>query len=274
MKRTVESELLDSDGGTPAEIAAALSDIRRVNRWFGGVSTSEHLVRRVVDASGLRRFELLDVGSGSGDVPLAIASRLDRRGVHLHPTLLDRCATHLPCVPSTIVGDALNLPFPPESFDLVTCSLFAHHLEPALLQHFVREALRVARIALVINDLVRTRLHLALVMAGRLYFAAEWHGRMGSCPSDAPTPSRRCDRRSPARVRIQGAGGGDAQRQRPRAARRSWSPARARRGGLGLGTDDFVLLCVERVLWEKNVQLLLDALREVARRAHSPGCSS
>lgn len=170
MKRKVDSELLDSDCGTPVEIAAALADIRRINRWFGGVSTSERLVQRVVDASALRRIELLDVGSGSGDVPLAIASRLERRGVHLNPTLLDRCATHLPQVQAAIVGDALNLPFPPESFDLVTCSLFAHHLEPAILKLFVREALRVARIALVINDLVRTRLHLALIVAGRPLF--------------------------------------------------------------------------------------------------------
>jgi len=170
MKRTVESELLDSDCGTPAEIVAALADLRRVNRWFGGVSTSERLVQRVVDESGLRRLELLDVGSGSGDVPLALASRFERRGIYLCPTLLDQCATHLPRGSAAIVGDALHLPFPPDSFDLVTCSLFAHHLEPALLKQFVREALRVARIAVVINDLVRTRLHLALVMAARPLF--------------------------------------------------------------------------------------------------------
>ncbi len=179
MKRKVESELLDSDCGTPVEIAAALSDICRVNRWFGGVSTSQRLVQRVVDESALRRVELLDVGSGSGDVPLAIASRLNRRGVHLCPTLLDRSAAHLPRVPATVVGDALHLPFPPESFDLVTCSLFVHHLEPALLGHFVREALRVARIALVINDLLRTRLHLALAMAARPLFRSRMAWRDG-----------------------------------------------------------------------------------------------
>jgi SAM-dependent methyltransferase len=174
MKRKVESELLDSDCGTPAEIADALADIRRVNYWCGGVSTSERLVRRVVDESGLRRFEQLDVGSGSGDVPLAVASRFEQRGVQLCPTLLDRQASHLPSGSAVVVGDALDIPFPPESFDLVTCSLFVHHLEPAQLKQFVREALRVARIALVINDLVRTRLHLALVVAARPLF----HSRM------------------------------------------------------------------------------------------------
>ncbi len=130
-------------------------------------------MQRVLDRSGLRRLEVLDVGSGSGDVPLALAKRFERRGVLLHPTLLDRSATHLPPVPDAIVGDALDLPFPPESFDLVTCSLFVHHLEPTEVKRFVGEALRVARIALVINDLVRSRLHLALLVAARPLFRSK-----------------------------------------------------------------------------------------------------
>ena len=45
------------------------------------------------------------------------------------------------------------------------------------------------------------------------------------------------------------------------------SPLRARAAAAcGLGTEDFVLLCVGRLVWEKNLRLLLDALREVARR--------
>ncbi len=46
------------------------------------------------------------------------------------------------------------------------------------------------------------------------------------------------------------------------------APLRARaEAACGLGTEDFVLLYVGRLVWEKNVQLLLDALREVARGA-------
>jgi hypothetical protein len=65
-----------------------------------------------------------------------------------------------------VVGDALALPFSDASFDLVSCSLFAHHLEPAELPRFVREGLRVCRLALLINDLIRHPLHLLLVYAG------------------------------------------------------------------------------------------------------------
>jgi ubiquinone/menaquinone biosynthesis C-methylase UbiE len=64
------------------------------------------------------------------------------------------------------VADALSLPFQDSSFDLVSCSLFAHHLEPAELARFAGEALRVSRCAVLINDLIRHPMHLALVYAG------------------------------------------------------------------------------------------------------------
>ena len=65
-----------------------------------------------------------------------------------------------------VAGDALALPFRDASFDLVSCTLFAHHLSPDQLVHFVNEGLRVCRTAVLINDLVRRSLHLSLVYAG------------------------------------------------------------------------------------------------------------
>jgi ubiquinone/menaquinone biosynthesis C-methylase UbiE len=81
-------------------------------------------------------------------------------------TDLDRARTHLLRGNRAVVADALSIPFQDRSFDLVSCSLFAHHLEPAELARFAREALRVSRCAVLINDLVRHPLHLALVYAG------------------------------------------------------------------------------------------------------------
>jgi ubiquinone/menaquinone biosynthesis C-methylase UbiE len=69
-----------------------------------------------------------------------------------------------------VAGDALALPFPDGSFDLISCCLFAHHLSPAELAVFVKEALRCARVALLINDLVRDPVHLAAAYAGRLIY--------------------------------------------------------------------------------------------------------
>jgi ubiquinone/menaquinone biosynthesis C-methylase UbiE len=166
MQRTVIPELLDTDSGTPAEIAAALADLRRINRWFGGVSTSQELVELVAQEIGASALSLLEVAAGSGYVPSTASRRLEGKGLHLELTLLDRAASHLGNGARRVTGDALALPFPSASFDLVGCSLFAHHLPPEQLLTFVNEALRVCRVAVLINDLVRSPLHLALVYAG------------------------------------------------------------------------------------------------------------
>ena len=88
------------------------------------------------------------------------------KGVSLDVTDLDRVPSHLLPATRAVVADALALPFRDASFDLVSCSLFAHHLEPAELARFAGEALRVSRCAVLINDLIRHPLHLALVYAG------------------------------------------------------------------------------------------------------------
>jgi hypothetical protein len=49
---------------------------------------------------------------------------------------------------------------------MVSCSLFAHHLDPSELAGFAKEASRVSRRAVLINDFIRHPLHLALVYAG------------------------------------------------------------------------------------------------------------
>ncbi len=174
MKRVATAELLDSDSGTAPEVEASLADLRRINRWFGGIATTQAMIEKVAGTLHAKSFSLLEVAAGSGDVPRLAAQRLQQRGINLDVTLLDRAASHLRPATSdnghsesrVVVGDALALPFPDGSFDLVDCGLFAHHLTPEQLVRFVNEGLRVCRRAVLINDLVRHPAHLALVYAG------------------------------------------------------------------------------------------------------------
>jgi ubiquinone/menaquinone biosynthesis C-methylase UbiE len=124
------------------------------------------MVERVSSSSGRKHFSLLEVASGLGEVPRIAASQLVKKGIALEVTDLDRFASHLRRGHRAVVADALALPFRDESFDLVSCSLFAHHLGPAELARFVNEAARVSRRAVLVNDLIRHPLHLALVYAG------------------------------------------------------------------------------------------------------------
>ncbi len=171
MLRFPSTELLDSDAGTPEEIAASLRDLRRINRWFGGISTMAWLLRRVAQATGARKLAFLDVAGGSGDIAQELQVNLQYFGVRLGSVVLDRSWSHLQHQPGTgpvrrVVGDAASLPFADNSFDVVGSSLFAHHLAPEAVVGFVNEGLRVASRAVLINDLRRSRLHLALVYAG------------------------------------------------------------------------------------------------------------
>ena len=108
----------------------------------------------------------LEVAAGFGEVPRLVGQRLARQGVRLDFTLLDRMRSHLNGNPRSVVADGLALPFQDGSFDVVSCNLFAHHLSPEELSRFLRDAARVSRCAVVINDLIRHPLHLALVYAG------------------------------------------------------------------------------------------------------------
>ena len=167
MRRVVVPELLDSDAGSPREVEAALGDLRRINRWFGGSATTAGLLRRVAEKAGRKRISVLDVGAGPGEAVLESRKALAQNGIELRISLIDRAATHLPRngVP-LIVGEAMSLPIAANSVDVVTCSLLLHHLEPEGIVTFMDEALRVSRIAVVINDLKRAAAHLALVYAG------------------------------------------------------------------------------------------------------------
>lgn len=178
MQRKVTDELLDDDLGTDSEIASSLRDLRRINDWFGGTRTEIQLLRQIARDTGLRRLSLLEAGSGAGDVPRTVQRRLAAEGVDLSVTLLDRIPTHLPANGTpAVVADALRLPFLDSSFDVVSCSLLAHHFDPKVLVQFARESLRVCRKTVIINDLIRSRLHLGLTYLGLPLFRSRitWH---------------------------------------------------------------------------------------------------
>lgn len=170
MRRVPVRELLDEDAGTPSEVKKSLEDVRFLNEYFGGVSTTMAMIRRVARKTGAAEFSMLDVAAGAGDVPELVRVRVEPHGVRLKLTLLDRLSSHLGAGDNRIVGDARALPFQERSFDLVSCCLFVHHLAPSEVNVFVKEALRCARTAVLINDLVRHPFSYAVAYAGRFIY--------------------------------------------------------------------------------------------------------
>ena len=175
MERVVDEEWLDDDLGTPEEIDSALYAVNLANRRFGGVRLHARLLlRALARVHHGQRPHILEVAAGRADVLHAALLRL-RNAVDV--TLLDRSAVHLPDPrtwpaalprPRIVAGDALDLPFADASVDIVSCCLFLHHLEPPQIARFLREAQRVARVAVVINDLERSKVHYHLAHLNRI----------------------------------------------------------------------------------------------------------
>ncbi len=121
--------------------------------------------------SSLTQLDILEVASGHATVLQSAARKLARKNISLRITLLDRSAHHLPAAsdwhsslpaPTLIHGDALHIPLPDQSVDVVSCGLLLPPLSEREAQVFLQEALRVARIAVLINDLERRRRHYLL----------------------------------------------------------------------------------------------------------------
>jgi len=167
MKRVVIPELLDTDAGTPAEVAASIKDLRGFNRWLGGISTVAYMLRRIAKKRGLTELSWIDVAGSEGFIASQTQRSLAKSGINVRPVILDLAPTHLSNSYPAICGDATALPFRDNSFDAVGCSLFLHHLEPEEIFRFAREGLRVARHAFFIHDLRRHPVHLALSYIGQ-----------------------------------------------------------------------------------------------------------
>lgn len=185
MRRVVVPELLDSDSGTPQEVEGSLVDLRMFNRRFGGVRTMTALLREIAAKRRLKAMDWLDVAGGAGDLAALTQKSLAGFDLKVNPVIMDRAPSHMNGSGQNVCGDALALPFRDGSFDVVSSSLFVHHLEPGELERFAREGLRVARQGFVINDLIRDPVHLALALIGQPIY------RSRITRHDAPASVRR-----------------------------------------------------------------------------------
>lgn len=177
MERVEGEEMLDSDDWSEEEIACALRAIRRVNLLYGGDRMHKRLFRRVAARMPGKTMDILEVASARGEVAQAVARMLRKDGFAVRLSLLDRSSLHLPQTsdmqpnlpaPTLLAGDALDIPLEDGSVDVVSCCLFLHHLGPRDAHAFLKEALRVARVAVVVNDVERTRTNYILSKLQRL----------------------------------------------------------------------------------------------------------
>ena len=165
--RLREREWMDESGVDPAALDQSLRFIRRINSLLRYTrATLWHLDRFARTWQADQPISILDVATGSADIPRAIAQWAMHRRLDVCVTGLDRHAetarlareqAHDNPRISIVRGDAMQLPFDDGSFDYVITNMFLHHLDDGDVVRVLREMHRVARRGIVAADLLRHR---------------------------------------------------------------------------------------------------------------------
>lgn len=152
-------EILDGEGLDPRLVERSMGDVVRANTLFGGASAMLAELEPVFyNLSG--SATLLDIGTGLGDIPARARARARKHGVELRTFGVDvareLAAASASRLDGAVCADALRLPFPDASVDVVTCSQVLHHFRGGSGVALLREMNRVAGLRVVVSDLRRS----------------------------------------------------------------------------------------------------------------------
>ena len=145
-RRADLSEIMDDLSRPDSEFDQAYCELEIINRRLGGIRAIERFLPREA------HLLMLDVAAGACDVSEALLGRMAARiaVLDVNPKGLKFARQSWP-----VVGDALELPFRDNTFDVVMASLFFHHLSDANCVRVLQNMWRVCRRLVLVNDLHR-----------------------------------------------------------------------------------------------------------------------
>lgn len=182
--RDRQPEVMDQPGLDPKEHAKALMGLRRIN----AISRCSAGLFRPIEALAITQpakpLRVLELACGGGDTAIDLALMAKRKGlaldIHacdLNPeavVIAQTNAVRRQAALTVFTADALAKPTDHNSFDVVYCTLFAHHLdEPDVIRLLEVMALRSRKLVLV-DDLIRSRLGFALAWIGTRLLSRSW----------------------------------------------------------------------------------------------------
>jgi SAM-dependent methyltransferase len=164
MKRSMEKEMMDLPGNPKALLVEDLRNLRIINRYLGGYRGVIKGLRQLVGQDRMKRFSLLDVGTGSADIPKVIAQWARNQGIEARivglepdPVTAEEAAHQTQDCPEIAVirADGMAPPFQAASFDFVLASQMLHHFNDHNIIVLLKTWSGVARKAILVSDLIR-----------------------------------------------------------------------------------------------------------------------
>ncbi len=172
--RSTEPELMDDFKGGIQSLKLVLNDINRVNRILGGNAITVNSVARLMKRHPREHYTLIDVGCADGTMLRAIARYCRKKnikasfiGVDLSRNALqiaEEASRDFPEI-RYLEQDVLQTSKVALNCDILITTLMTHHFTNAQLELFLAQFARLADIAVVNNDLHRSRLAFYLFKA-------------------------------------------------------------------------------------------------------------
>jgi 2-polyprenyl-3-methyl-5-hydroxy-6-metoxy-1,4-benzoquinol methylase len=173
MLRSRQAELMDDPALDPARHRGALEGLARINRWSDSVSIVWEPIKSLAATGAPLR--VLDLATGGGDIPIGLWGKARRSGLQMQfngcdvsPVAVDyarqaaqRAGAEVEFFQADVLSDDL-----PEEFDVITTSLFVHHLEAGQVVNLFKKMAQTTRRLMVVNDLVRSPAALGLAFIG------------------------------------------------------------------------------------------------------------
>ena len=176
--RNLPAKMINDPSLSRAEQLRVMRGLARFNRLMSLPDAMySHLRRYARDTSG-RSLNVLDVASGSGDMPIGWAKRAQSDGIKMQITMLDihslaieeqqrrakEAGVHLVSLQQDCLHQAL-----PNGFDVVTCTRFVHRLDHHQSFRLLQSMQQATDHAMLVCDFERSRLNLAMVsLAGQM----------------------------------------------------------------------------------------------------------
>lgn len=159
-------EIMDQPGLDPGEHAAALRGLGRINVLSRSGAALWPAIERLARQCAVRPLRVLDLACGGGDVALTLARRAARAALHVQVEGCDFSSTAVALAAERAHSRGIDVHFfecdvlagpLPEGFDVLTTTLFLHHLDDAEAVGLLRRMREAAGAAVLVDDLVRSR---------------------------------------------------------------------------------------------------------------------
>lgn len=173
-QRSEEKEIMDDFSLEGKQLRDTLNKLEIINRTLGGNRvTIKGLQTIMKNEPKEKQFTILDLGCGHGDILRDVAKfgkkhkyQFKLIGIDANQDAINYANELSEEYPELSFQkmDIFSEEFSKLSYDVVLCTLFAHHFKDDELQSFLKKVLNKAKLGIVVNDLQRNKLAYYLFM--------------------------------------------------------------------------------------------------------------